>query len=91
MYPKCAYCGKQLHDLHEDGYRTNRISRKFDTDKCRDMYWADVRKIERAYQRANKSLDVLLDLSERGSGVSKIARMYLDSMLAEIRQAVGSK
>jgi len=87
MREKCEYCGGYLHEYDSDGNRTTRIDAKFDSDTCRDMYWADVRKIRRAYERAEAAIDTLAFLALKDNGVASIADTHLNMVFADIQRA----
>jgi len=89
MREKCAYCGKSLIEYDEDGNRTTRVEAKFDSNTCRDKYWADVRRLQRAYVRAEKAANELVKLSQKTNEVAVIASNQINVLLTAIQQATG--
>jgi len=90
MRENCAYCGKSLIKYDSDGNRTTRVDAKFDSDACRDNYWSDIRKVQRAYNRAALAIDVLYIHGMKDNEVAGISNMLIDMMLERVQQSIDS-
>lgn len=87
MYRECEYCGKQVHVYDDKGHRLTKINTKFCRDECRDKYWAEVRKIHRAFERASAAIGVLNSFCTSDSGgVRQTANGHLVRLLADVRE-----
>jgi len=87
MLENCEYCGKSLIEYDDDGNRTTRVEAKFDSNTCRDRYWADMRRLQRAYIRAEKAANEMVKLSRKTNKIADIASKQLDALLTVIQRA----
>jgi len=87
MRENCEYCGKSLIEYDDEGNRTTRVKAKFDSNTCRDKYWADMRRLQRAYVRAEKAAMEMVKLSQKTNKIAETASKQLNALLTAIERA----